>query len=227
MVSLGVNAAVIALMFVISSSIQYISFVASAVAIFIALIVIKRQIIDMAPTHTLRFVHNKLRRKVNHLILANNKLKEHVDDLEQQIPYLQECENKLAAITKKQNKTVDQLVDLVRENATLLDKMTKAIKANATMSLVDLALDSDRDESSLFSEREIESLLMRLGRVDGIEVNEKVLREKLKEDNSLQGVLAMLNHASKYAEKQNKKGGTVEIVREDAPVFTFRVMESK
>lgn len=217
----------IVLMYIISSSIKYISFAASAVAIFVALIVVKRQIIDMAPTHTLRFVHNKLRRKVHHLFLANNQLKEHVDDLEKQIENLQECESQLSVISKKQNKNVDQLVDLVRENATLLDKMTRAIKANATMSLVDLALDSDRDESSLFSEREIESLLVRLGHVDGIEVNEKVLRAKLKEDNSLQGVLAMLNHASKYAEKQNKKGGTAKIEREDAPVFTFQVMDAK
>lgn len=223
--SLGVNAAVLILMFLLSSStIAYVSLAASAVAIVVALVVVKRQIIDMAPTHTLRYVHNKLRRKVHHLYLANNQLTDRVDALQVEIGSLQDVEAQLGSITKQQGKTVDELVRLVRENAGLLNDMTKAIRANATMSLVDLALDSDRDESSLFSETEIESLLARLANVDGIDVNESVLRTKLKDDNSLQGVLAMLNHAAKYAKQQNKKGGTGVVAGEDEPVFTFQVV---
>ena len=50
--SLGVNMFQIAVMLFIVNSISYVSLVASAIACFVALVVIKRMIIDMAPTHS-------------------------------------------------------------------------------------------------------------------------------------------------------------------------------
>jgi hypothetical protein len=38
----------------------------------------------------------------------------------------------------------------------LTDQMTKAIKAQAAMTLIRIALDSDRDDSALFSEKEVD-----------------------------------------------------------------------
>ncbi|CAB9524504.1 expressed unknown protein [Seminavis robusta] len=223
LVSMGVNAAVLGIMFSVTKELVYVSLVASSFAILVGLLVVKRQIIDMAPTHTLRFIHNKLRRKVHHLYLENNKLKEHVDDLESNVKELGDVENQLSDITKKQDSNVDDLVKLVKENGTLTNQMTRLIMASAAMQMMDLALDSDRDESNLFSDDEIDSLLRRLENIEGIKVNETALREHIKEDNSLQSIMAMLQYARTYAHKYPPGSGKTPPMGEDAPCFTFDV----
>lgn len=85
---------------------------------------------------------------------------------------------------------------LVLRSTTIFHVVQSAIHANVTMKLVDIALDSDRDESALFSEKEIESLLFKLKQVQGIEIDEAVFRQAMKKDNSLRGVLTLLQHAA-------------------------------
>jgi hypothetical protein len=52
LVSLGMNAFQLVIMFFILHSISYISTVASVIACLVALVVVKRMIIDMRPTHS-------------------------------------------------------------------------------------------------------------------------------------------------------------------------------
>jgi hypothetical protein len=120
---------------------------------------------------------------------------------------------------------VDKFVQLVKENGKLTDELTQAIKAQAATTLVKIALDSDRDESALFTDPEIDMLLVRLGAVDGIEVNEAVLRQNLQQDNSLSSVMAMLNYASLYAHKYGPRTGKQPPMGEAAPAFTFPVAQ--
>ena len=56
---------------------------------------------------------------------------------------------------------------------------------------------SDRDESASLDEKEIQVLSYRLAHLDGVTVNKELLEEKLREDSSLAGVMAILQASTK------------------------------
>ena len=56
---------------------------------------------------------------------------------------------------------------------------------------------SDRDESASLDEKEIRVLSFRLAQLDGVTVRKELLEEKLREDASLAGVMAILQASTK------------------------------
>ncbi|CAB9506407.1 expressed unknown protein [Seminavis robusta] len=169
-------------------------YVAGIVAILVAPIVMKNQM-EMEDKGGLRRVHNRLRENVNVLSSENTKLCGHVNDLVKQVKSLKHVEEELGTIAQENEQDVETLVKLVKENGEITKAITKATKAQAVAQIVDVFLDSDRDESSSLDEKEIQMLSYRLGNLHGIQVNQELFQQKAKEDSSMPGILAIL-HAS-------------------------------
>jgi SMC interacting uncharacterized protein involved in chromosome segregation len=142
---------------------------------------------------------------VNDLAMENTRLSSQINNFEEQIQGLQDCEHQLAVITKDQEINVDQLVNLVKENGQINHQILEAIKARAIQDVVNTFLDSDRDESSHLDEKEMQLLMFRLYRLEGVGINESVFHEKMKRDSSMAGILAMLQTSMReHVEPENK-----------------------
>lgn len=70
-------------------------------------------------------------------------------------------------------------------------------------------LDSDKDESGTLDDREIRVLSMKLSLLEGTEVNQELFQQKVKEDSSMSGTIAIL------------RASLQKDVEPDDQVFTF------
>ena len=178
--------------------------VAGLVAVVLAPLVVYRQV-QMQNKDSMRLLQNKLRQNVNTLATENTRLCGQINDFQVQIKDLKDCEQQLADITKDQEMNADQLVHLVKENGQINHEILEAIKARAIQDVVNTFLDSDRDESSQLDDKEIKMLLFRLSRLDGVSINEEVFLQKMNQDSSMAGILAMLQMSIKdHVEDENK-----------------------
>lgn len=75
--------------------------------------------------------------------------------------------------------------------------------------MVGAFLDSDKDESGHLDEREMQRLTYRLSELEGAEINRELFQQKLNEDSSMSGALAIL------------MASTQKDVEPDEQVFTF------
>jgi uncharacterized protein YdbL (DUF1318 family) len=128
---------------------------------------------------TLRQVQNQLRHHVNDLAEENNKLSSNVTRLEGKLAPLKETETKLKTIADKNGVTVDKLRGLLKTNQQTLNKMRENLEADVMVSMIDIVLQADRTEDGIFSERELQGLVLRLKMNRNIEMNEELFKEEV------------------------------------------------
>ena len=140
----------------------------------------------------LRKIQNDLRKMVNDFAETNTKLSGNISRLQGQVTDLKDTESKLDAIAKKQGSSVDKLKNLVKENQRIIDEKHLLIKSDTMQAMMAIVLESDFDQSSDFSDKEVNRLVLRLKNLPAIKVNEEKLRAKLEKNRSLASVLGLL-----------------------------------
>jgi hypothetical protein len=116
---------------------------------------------------------------VNDLSEENNKLVLNVSRLEGELLPLSEIEMKLKAIADKNGVTVEKFKGLLKMNQQTLKAMRDNLEAGVFVSMIDVVLEADRSEDGIFSEREIQGLVLRLKMIENIEMNEELFKAEL------------------------------------------------
>jgi hypothetical protein len=129
---------------------------------------------------------------VNEFAVANNILAAHVDQLENEVGYLKETEEKLDFLAIEQGTNAANLVNIVKTNDAIIKKQKELIKADTMASIMSTVLRSDRDESWTFDDGEINRLVLFMKGLPAIVVNESILRQKLSADRSMFAVMELL-----------------------------------
>lgn len=124
--------------------------------------------------------------------MANNILAAHVDQLENEVGYLKETEEKLDFLAIEQGTNAANLVNIVKTNDAIIKKQKELIKADTMASIMSTVLRSDRDESWTFDDGEINRLVLFMKGLPAIVVNESILRQKLSADRSMFAVMELL-----------------------------------
>eukprot|EP00934_Nitzschia_sp_Nitz4_P000265 Nitzschia sp. Nitz4//scaffold73_size107353//103417//104296//NITZ4_004334-RA/size107353-snap-gene-0.114-mRNA-1//-1//CDS//3329557518//265//frame0 len=142
---------------------------------------------------SLRQVHNKLRHDVNKFAGLNVKLGENNSRLESELAPLKDAEMKLTSIAEESGSNVAILRDAVRENQKTLDKMQDLIKKDILLSMMEAVLESERNEDSQFSDRELKRLVLRLKGLPSITMNEERFLAKAQQHRSMSDIFNIMN----------------------------------
>ena len=140
----------------------------------------------------LRMVQNDLRDKVNEFSDINASLSGNVNKLTTECDGLKETEHKLDVMAKESGKSVDQLRDLVKENQVIIDEKKDLLQSDVVQAMIEVIMQSEGDESSEFSDREIQRLVLRMKNLPAIHVNEDLLKLKVKANRSLRAVIELV-----------------------------------
>jgi len=127
----------------------------------------------------LRNILNKLRTQANDLSYQNDILKGEVEKVGQQVDKLKGVESTLSDIASSQNTDVKKLVNLVNENKKIVVGMKEMLEGEALADLMEVILISDRDEDFKIDPEEVNSLILRLRNLNGVDFNEDEFRKIL------------------------------------------------
>ena len=132
---------------------------------------------------TLRQVQNNLREDVNHFARQNIQLKHSVDDLEGNVTRLKGVEQQLRDITHDQELNITKLKGLVAKHKTINDGMKQCIKRGIVSQLIATALQTEKDESGDYDDREIKRLITYMRNLPAVTINEEKLQAALDQTN--------------------------------------------
>lgn len=116
---------------------------------------------------TFRALHNRLRTKVNELMLQNNVLTSNVDKLESAVNELEQVEEDLSKIANTKN--VDRLIHVVTETKRINEKMKKNTQAKIVQQMVTTVLRTDRNLDLKIGPTELRNLMIRLDNTPGFD----------------------------------------------------------
>lgn len=127
----------------------------------------------------LKEAHESVRREVNRLENENNRLNETIGQLNQTMDGLEEVEGALDVITQTQGASIETFKQQVEENRDILSQLRKQLRASVLQNLLEVVLRSDADDNMTIEEDEIEPLIERIKKINGVEVNEPKFKEKI------------------------------------------------
>jgi len=116
----------------------------------------------------LQETHNALSAEIDRLASENDRLHNAVADLSKTVDRLEDCEQALDTITSMQGQSIKALEEQVQDNREILSQMESNLKANVLQNLLQLVIRSDKDGDSMIDEREIESLIKRIEKTQGV-----------------------------------------------------------
>jgi len=120
----------------------------------------------------LRETHDAVKREVEYLTAETNRLNDTIDELSDTIDRLEDVEQALDVITQTQGQSVEVFAEQVKENRNLLGQMQKNLRANVLQNLLQVVIRSDQDDNMLIEEDEIEDLIQKIQKINGVEVRE-------------------------------------------------------
>uniref|UniRef100_A0A6U3TQ87 Uncharacterized protein n=1 Tax=Skeletonema marinoi TaxID=267567 RepID=A0A6U3TQ87_9STRA len=143
----------------------------------------------------LQETHKALSEQVDRLGKENQRLHETVVELSDTVDRLEDVEQALDVITQTQGQSIAAFEDQVKDNKEILAKMQSNLKANVLQNLLQVVIRSDKDENMTIEEHEIGDLINRIKRINGVEVHEDKLRERItKSGGSLQCVMDIIRN---------------------------------
>lgn len=132
---------------------------------------------------TLIETHEALQREVDRLTVENERLAKSVEELTTTVDKLEETEKALDAITETQGQSVTAFQDQVKQNREILDKMTQNLRANALQNVISILIRSDTDGDFHIDDAEIDDLIARMERLNGVDINDNAVRKVIKQHN--------------------------------------------
>lgn len=136
---------------------------------------------QMTDIVALKETHAALEREVNFLAAENTRLAQNVERLAGAVDRLADVEDALDVMTQTQGQSVDAFMEQVEENKEILKSMQKNLKASILQNLLSVVMGSDTDGDFMLDDDEVEQLVSHMKSINGCEVNEKKLREVIKE----------------------------------------------
>lgn len=127
----------------------------------------------------LKQTHEAVKREVDRLAGENVRLNETVGGLSNTMDKLEDTEEALDVITQTQGASVDTFREQVKENREILNQLQKQLRANVLQNLLQVVIRSDADESQQIDEHEIDPLVERIAKINGVEVNKDRFRERI------------------------------------------------
>jgi hypothetical protein len=128
----------------------------------------------------LKETHEAVRREVNRLSQENRRLNETVGELSDTIDRLEDVEQALDVITQTQGQSVDAFAQQVKENREILGQMQKNLRANVLQNLLQVVIRSDQDDNMQIEDDEIDDLITRIKKINGVEVREDKFRDMIR-----------------------------------------------
>merc|ERR1712176_249090 len=104
---------------------------------------------------------------------------ETVGELSATIDKLEDVEQALDVITQTQGQSVEAFAEQVKENRDILGQMQKNLRANVLQNLLQVVIRSDQDDNMQIEEDEIDDLINRIKKINGVEVREDRFKEKI------------------------------------------------
>lgn len=120
----------------------------------------------------LKETHEAVKREVDRLTSENVRLNETVGELSETIDKLEDVEQALDVITQTQGQSVATFKEQVAENREILGQMQKNLRANVLQNLLQVVIRSDQDDNMQIEEDEIDDLISRITKINGVEVRE-------------------------------------------------------
>lgn len=127
----------------------------------------------------LKETHEAVKREVDRLQAENVRLNETVGELSDTIDKLEDVEQALDVITQTQGQSVAAFAEQVKENREILGEMQKNLKANVLQNLLQVVIRSDQDDNMQIEEDEIEDLINRIKKINGVEVREDRFKDRI------------------------------------------------
>lgn len=109
-------------------------------------------------------------RENDRLAAENVRLNETVGELSSTMDRLEDVEQALDVITQTQGQSVATYAQQVRENENIFLQMEKNLRANVLQNLLQVVIRSDEDDNMTIEEDEIDDLVDRIQKINGVEV---------------------------------------------------------
>merc|ERR1712176_291706 len=136
-----------------------------------------------------------VKREVNRLQSENMRLNETVGELSNTIDKLEDVEQALDVITQTQGQSVAAFAEQVKENRDILGQMQKNLRANVLQNLLQVVIRSDQDDNMQIEEDEIDDLINRIKKINGVEVREDRFKEAIRSSKgSLSAVMDIIKN---------------------------------
>jgi len=110
----------------------------------------------------LRSMNNKLREEANQLEENVDQLSEEIDALEPEADRGAAVEEELRAIASKQKVNVDTLIELVKENEVVLQKMRENLRQRVVQDIIGIVIKSDKDNDHSIDQQEAKMLALKI-----------------------------------------------------------------
>lgn len=127
----------------------------------------------------LKETHEAVKREVDRLQAENVRLNETVGELSDTIDKLEDVEQALDVITQTQGQSVAAFAEQVKENRDILGQMQKNLRANVLQNLLQVVIRSDQDDNMTIEEDEIDDLINRIKKINGVEVREEKFKDRI------------------------------------------------
>lgn len=127
----------------------------------------------------LKETHEAVKREVDRLQAENVRLNETVGELSDTIDKLEDVEQALDVITQTQGQSVAAFAEQVKENRDILGQMQKNLRANVLQNLLQVVIRSDQDDNMQIEEDEIDDLISRIKKINGVEVREDRFKDAI------------------------------------------------
>lgn len=143
----------------------------------------------------LKETHEAVKREVDRLQSENMRLNETVGELSDTIDKLEDVEQALDVITQTQGQSVAAFAEQVKENRDILGQMQKNLRANVLQNLLQVVIRSDQDDNMQIEEDEIDDLINRIKKINGVEVREDRFKEAIRRSKgSLSAVMDIIKN---------------------------------
>lgn len=187
-----------------------VSIVAGVVALAITPIVLIQRF-HLNKLSTFREIHNKLRQNVNKISMENDDLERQTTRLHQKAERVKMVESNLDRIVAKQGGSVDQFVNLVKENGVLQQQMGELLTAQVAQQLMSSIVRADRDQDFDIEDQEVDQLIFQIRAIRGVDqIDENQLRMVLKKTKGLEAVINVI-HDMMMASQGKQNRGLIQV----------------
>jgi hypothetical protein len=126
--------------------------------------------------------------QVDKLSMENKRLSTSIDQLSGSVDHLTDIRQALSVITNTQGQSIDAFRNQVEQNKQTLKQMKSNHKAAVLQNIMSVVLRSDKDGDLVMDESEVEGLLTKLQRMNGVTIREDRFRAALS-GKSVQSVM--------------------------------------
>jgi uncharacterized protein YoxC len=140
--------------------------------------------------------NERLESEVQQLQHENERLSTQVNQLESSVLHLQEMSSTLDAVRETEGKTLDELEQQLEQSRQIFNSMQDNLMGNILQNLISVVLNCDKDGDMVLSDEEIDTIILKMEGINGIDLNDELLREALVQNGrSLNAILDVARNA--------------------------------